>query len=114
MHYYIFCGCGGTADALVSGSSVERRVGSNPVIRTNDRDFLGHFYLCGFSGAEPTSEANERIELALRRCRGGKFGFDKLSPLAFVRTLRAAVQVDRHPHPEACSRFSLVEKSRQV
>ena len=27
-------GCGGTADALVSGSSVERRVGSNPVIRT--------------------------------------------------------------------------------
>ena len=27
--------CGGTADALVSGSSVERRVGSNPVIRTN-------------------------------------------------------------------------------
>ena len=30
----LICGCGGTADALVSGSSVERRVGSNPVIRT--------------------------------------------------------------------------------
>ena len=33
----INCGCGGTADALVSGSSVARRVGSNPVIRTNKR-----------------------------------------------------------------------------
>ena len=30
-------GCGGTADALVSGSSEEIRVGSNPVIRTNKR-----------------------------------------------------------------------------
>ena len=29
--------CGGTADALVSGSSVERRVGSNPVTCTNKR-----------------------------------------------------------------------------
>ena len=28
------CRCGGTADALVSGSSEEIRVGSNPVIRT--------------------------------------------------------------------------------
>ena len=39
MHFafcvIIFCGCGGTADALVSGSSEEIRVGSNPVIRTN-------------------------------------------------------------------------------
>ena len=31
----IISGCGGTADALVSGSSEEIRVGSNPVIRTN-------------------------------------------------------------------------------
>ena len=31
------CGCGGTADALVSGSSVERRVGSNPVTCTNQK-----------------------------------------------------------------------------
>ena len=31
----LICGCGGTADALVSGSSEEIRVGSNPVIRTN-------------------------------------------------------------------------------
>ena len=33
----IISGCGGTADALVSGSSEEIRVGSNPVIRTKQR-----------------------------------------------------------------------------
>ena len=33
----IIRGCGGTADALVSGSSEEIRVGSNPVIRTKRR-----------------------------------------------------------------------------
>ena len=39
MHFVfciiIFCRCGGTADALVSGSSEEIRVGSNPVTCTN-------------------------------------------------------------------------------
>ena len=34
--------CGGTADALVSGSSVERRVGSNPVIRTKNKRRMGY------------------------------------------------------------------------
>ena len=33
----IISGCGGTADALVSGSSDEIRVGSNPVTCTNKR-----------------------------------------------------------------------------
>ena len=33
LHYYT-CRCGGTADALVSGSSEEIRVGSNPVTCT--------------------------------------------------------------------------------
>ena len=31
------CRCGGTADALVSGSSEEIRVGSNPVTCTNKK-----------------------------------------------------------------------------
>ncbi len=39
MHFafciIIYRRCGGTADALVSGSSVARRVGSNPVTCTN-------------------------------------------------------------------------------
>ena len=39
MHFasciIIYCRCGGTADALVSGSSEEIRVGSNPVTCTN-------------------------------------------------------------------------------
>ena len=39
------CGCGGTADALVSGSSVERRVGSNPVIRTKESSLELSFLL---------------------------------------------------------------------
>ena len=38
----LISGCGGTADALVSGSSVERRVGSNPVIRTRKRLRIGY------------------------------------------------------------------------
>ena len=38
------CGCGGTADALVSGSSVERRVGSNPVIRTKKYCRKGYIF----------------------------------------------------------------------
>ena len=33
----VICGCGGTADALVSGSSEEIRVGSNPVTCTNKK-----------------------------------------------------------------------------
>ena len=36
------CRCGGTADALVSGSSVERRVGSNPVTCTRKRLRIGY------------------------------------------------------------------------
>ena len=35
--FKLISGCGGTADALVSGSSEEIRVGSNPVIRTKQR-----------------------------------------------------------------------------
>ena len=38
FHFFkLISGCGGTADALVSGSSEEIRVGSNPVIRTKQR-----------------------------------------------------------------------------
>ena len=52
------CGCGGTADALVSGSSVERRVGSNPVIRTKMKkqtSTVCFFVLAADEDAEPTS-----------------------------------------------------------
>ena len=51
-------GCGGTADALVSGSSVERRVGSNPVIRTKMKrqtSTVCFFVLEADEDAEPTS-----------------------------------------------------------
>ena len=48
----IISGCGGTADALVSGSSEEIRVGSNPVIRTKQRGCVLAVYilfiLCGW------------------------------------------------------------------
>ena len=37
LHYYIFADVAELADALVSGSSEEIRVGSNPVIRTKNR-----------------------------------------------------------------------------
>ena len=62
--HYAFCilrlisGCGGTADALVSGSSVERRVGSNPVIRTKMKrqtSMVCFFVLVADEDAEPTS-----------------------------------------------------------
>ena len=36
------CRCGGTADALVSGSSEEIRVGSNPVTCTRKRLRIGY------------------------------------------------------------------------
>ena len=51
-------GCGGTADALVSGSSVERRVGSNPVIRTKMKrqtSTVCFFVSAADEDAEPTS-----------------------------------------------------------
>ena len=35
--FNLICRCGGTADALVSGSSEEIRVGSNPVTCTRKR-----------------------------------------------------------------------------
>ena len=60
--FNLICGCGGTADALVSGSSVERRVGSNPVIRTkrNDRvlEALSFCFIrvVGFEGESVQSE----------------------------------------------------------
>ena len=60
------CRCGGTADALVSGSSEEIRVGSNPVIRTKQKDRVNvALSFCFFGGgdgnAEPTCEPRAEV-----------------------------------------------------
>ena len=60
----LISGCGGTADALVSGSSVARRVGSNPVIRTMRRhpDFLsGCFCIVWAMGFEVGAVVNDSL-----------------------------------------------------
>ena len=68
LHCYI-CGCGGTADALVSGSSVARRVGSNPVIRTKMKrqtSTVCFFVLAADEDAEPTSRGCYRTKRYLK------------------------------------------------
>ena len=60
-------GCGGTADALVSGSSVERRVGSNPVIRTKQKSTALVVVLFCFG-----SETGFEGEAVLERPSGGR------------------------------------------
>ena len=72
---YCICRCGGTADALVSGSSEEIRVGSNPVTCTKQKDrVLVTLSFCFFGAGDEDANPLAHRAISGRRLRKQTLG----------------------------------------
>ena len=97
------CRCGGTADALVSGSSVERRVGSNPVTCTKWKGRVPVALPFCFFGADyrvqnPHSEATCTLEFARNLRRGRKFALQYFHRSPLFALCERMFNLSRHLH----------------